>query len=625
MELADWLTSKDNPYFARSYVNRLWGYLQGVGIIEPLDDIRAGNPASNPELLDYLTQEFIKSGFDVRHVMRLICKSRTYQLSVETNKWNADDKVNYSHATARRLPAEVLLDAVYRVTGSVSNIPGVAPGTRAAALPDSGVELPSGFLTTFGRPARESACECERSSGMQLGPIMALVSGPTLADALADPASELTRLVSSQGDDAKLIDELFLRILNRPATPAEVETCRKDMQALDEDHRRMAEELGRREAEFAIKRPELERRRQAAIISAQAALTAYEKDLAPRLAEQERKKAEATTRLEADLKTYETSTLAKKMADWEKEKAASIVNRWVVLEPKTTNATNQSVLTKEPDGSITVSGNNTNGFVTVVVETELTGITGLRLEVLSDSRLPGKGPGRAPDGNFVLNEIAVTAAPKADPKQAKPVALEKAVADFSQADFPIANAVNGVANDQGKGWAISPATGTTHWATFETAQPIGGAGGTVLTFKMTHLFQNVWTLGRFRLSATRSTKPVGLSLPEEFRAILAVAPEVRTDAQKAVLLTYFQAMDPELRAKVGAVMASKAPLPVDPKLQELRGQLELARKPIAIDPALVALRRDVEISIEQSIARRLTAAQDITWALINSPAFLFNH
>ena len=86
--------------------------------------MRAGNPPSNPELLDYLTREFVSSGFDVRHVMRLVCNSRTYQLSVETNKWNADDKVNYSHATARRLPAEVLLDAVYRVTGSTSQVPG---------------------------------------------------------------------------------------------------------------------------------------------------------------------------------------------------------------------------------------------------------------------------------------------------------------------------------------------------------------------------------------------------------------------------------------------------------------------------------------------------------------------
>ena len=136
-ELAAWITSKDNPYFARSYVNRLWGYLFGVGIIEPLDDLRAGNPATNPELLDYLTEEFLKSGFDARHVIRLICKSRAYQLSVATNEWNEDDKINYSHATARRLPAEVLYDAVNRATGRRLEVPrraGRHPGGRAARL-----------------------------------------------------------------------------------------------------------------------------------------------------------------------------------------------------------------------------------------------------------------------------------------------------------------------------------------------------------------------------------------------------------------------------------------------------------------------------------------------------------
>ncbi|HEX3601163.1 MAG TPA: DUF1549 domain-containing protein, partial [Lacipirellulaceae bacterium] len=173
-DLADWITSTDNPYFAKSYVNRMWGYLTGRGIIEPLDDIRAGNPATNPELLDYLTSEFIQSGFNTRHIMQLICKSRTYQLSVETNKWNADDQINFSHARARRLPAEVLYDAIYRATGATSSFAGVVPGTRAATLPDVGVELPDGFLGNLGRPARESVCECERSSNLQLGPVMAL-------------------------------------------------------------------------------------------------------------------------------------------------------------------------------------------------------------------------------------------------------------------------------------------------------------------------------------------------------------------------------------------------------------------------------------------------------------------
>ena len=331
-QIAAWLTSADNPYFARSYVNRLWGYMLGIGIIEPIDDIRAGNPATNPELLDYLTTEFVKSGFNVREIMRQIVTSRTYQLSVAPNEWNKDDRVNYSHALARRLPAEVLLDTVYRVTGSSSKFPGVPAGTRAAALPDSGVELPSGFLTTFGRPARESACECERSSGMQLGPVMALVSGPTLADAIADPANEITRLVAREADDAKLIDELFVRILNRHATPAEVAACRNDVGAIDTDHRALADELGRAEADFAMKRPKLERDRESAIAEAQAALDAYEKDAAPKRAEAEKQRAAATAKLEADLKNDEPKLLARFDA-WEKAQSTSV--RWLPLVPTT--------------------------------------------------------------------------------------------------------------------------------------------------------------------------------------------------------------------------------------------------------------------------------------------------
>ena len=548
-ELAAWLTSKDNPYFAKSYVNRLWGYLFGVGIIEPLDDIRAGNPASNPELLDYLTREFVDSGFNVQKMMRMICKSRTYQLSVETNKWNADDRINFAHAIARRLPAEVLLDAVYRVTGSVSSFPGVAPGTCATALPDSGVELPTGFLTTFGRPARESACECERSSGLQLGPVMALVSGPTLGDAIADPGNELTKLVTTQSDDAKLIDELFVRILNRPATPAEVETCRKDFQSVDDDHRKVAEELGKREFDFAMKRPQLERERQSAIATAASALAAYEKAQAPKLAAAEKSRAEATAKLEADLKAYETTAFVKKLADWEKDKSAFIVNRWLVLEPNATSATNGSKLAKQPDGSILVSGANRNGVVTITAETDLTGITGVRFEVLPHSSLPQQGPGRANDGNFVLNEIELTAGPKADPKAAKPVKLATALADFSQENLEVAKAIDGSSADPGNGWAVHPATGVAHWATFETTDALGTPGGTTLTFKLHHKFAETWTLGRFRLSVTRGSKPIGLSLPEDFRSILAISAEVRTEAQKALLANYLRAIDPELRQK----------------------------------------------------------------------------
>src|SRR4030095_11089697 len=139
---------------------------------------------------DYLTREFINHNFDIQHVLRLIAKSRAYQLALETNRWNEDDKTNYSPALPRRLPAEVLYDSVLAVTGSAPRLPG---GARATMLADAQSDLPSGFLANLGRPTRESACECERSSDLRLGSVMALLSGPAGADALGDPKHALTK------------------------------------------------------------------------------------------------------------------------------------------------------------------------------------------------------------------------------------------------------------------------------------------------------------------------------------------------------------------------------------------------------------------------------------------------
>ena len=622
-ELAAWITSSENPYFAKSYANRLWGYLFGVGIIEPLDDIRAGNPATDPELLDYLTSEFLKSGFNTRQMIRLICKSRAYGLSVSSNEWNDDDKINYSHANVRRLPAEVLYDAINRVTGAVSKFPGVPAGTRAAELPDSEVELPSGFLTTFGRPARESACECERSSGLQLGPVMALVSGPTISDAIGDPNNDVAKLVKSQADDKVLIDELFVRVLNRPATAPEVNSCLESFAEIEADHVRLATTLGKQEVAFAIERPKLERLREAEVVAAKAALAAYEVQNSPKVAELLKAKAAQTAVLDKAVKDYE-ATLPAKVAAW--EKAQSTASRWVPLVPKAMKSTAGSTLTAAPDGSIVVTGPNKNGEFILTAETDLVGITGIRLETIADPTLPSKGPGRAPDGNFVLTEFEVIAAPKADPKTAKPVKLQTPLASFTQAGFSIAAAIDGVRTNRGTGWAISPATGVTHWATFETAEPVGAAGGTVLTIKLDHRYAGgVYSLGHFRVSATRVARPIGLGLPDDYRAILATVPEIRSDAQRDTLLAFHRAIDPEYRKRVDARNASMAAPPADPRIAELRARVDSANKPIAIDPKLVQLRKDVEMSIKQSVDRRLTASQDIVWALINSPAFLFNH
>ncbi len=621
VELASWLTSADNAYFAKSYVNRLWGYLMGVGIIEPIDDIRAGNPATNPELLDHLSSEFVKSGFNVRHILKLITTSRTYQLSVAPNKWNQDDKTNYSHALARRLPAEVLLDSVYRVTGSQSKFPGVAPGTRAAALPDSGVELPSGFLTTFGRPARESACECERTSGLQLGPVMALLSGPTLADAIADPVNELSKLVGREADDSKLINELFMRIMNRPATTEEIAACKGDVEAIDADHLKIAAELGRRETDFAMQRPKLERDRETALNLAQAALAKYEGEAGPKKVAYEKEKAEKVSKAETGLKSYE-ETLPAKVAAWEKAQSTAV--RWLPIESLTLKASNGATLAKEGD-AIVATGNDGPGIITVTAETDLTEISGIRLEVLADPRYPNAGPGRASDGNFVITEFQLNAAPKSDPKKTKTINLVKPVADFTQASFDIAQAVD---NDltKTKGWAISPSYGVTHWATFETDEPVGTAGGTSMTFTIHHQYGKAFMPGRFRISVTKVAKPIGLGLPDDYRATLATVPELRTRAQRDALLFHYRGTDAEWLAKAGEVFKAKnQPMPADPLMQQLKDAVALATKPVPIEPRLVQLRQDVEMSIKQAAARRLTAAQDVAWALINSPAFLFNH
>ena len=221
-QLADWLTAPENPFFARSIVNRVWSYFLGRGIIDPVDDIRSSNPASNPELLDMLERDFLAHSFDLRHLMRTIARSRTYQASIATTKWNVDDLANFSHATPRRLTAEELLDAIDVATGREPRFAGVPAGFRAEQLPDSQV-AGGGFLDLFGRPPRESPCECERSSEVSLGQALNLVNGPTIAEALIDPAGRVATFLKSKPDDAKIVEEMYLAALSRRPNPVEIE------------------------------------------------------------------------------------------------------------------------------------------------------------------------------------------------------------------------------------------------------------------------------------------------------------------------------------------------------------------------------------------------------------------
>jgi hypothetical protein len=221
-QLSQWLTAKENPYFARSIVNRCWSYFLGRGIIDPVDDIRASNPASNPELLDALTTDFTDNGYDLKRLIRLICTSATYQRSLETNRWNEDDSMNYSHAVPRRLSAEQLYDSIIQATGAPRALPGVPAGFRASELPDSQVDV--AFLDMFGRPPRESPCECERTSDVSLGQTLNMVNGPTIGDAIAHPEGIIAKTIAAGATNEELIETVYLSTLCRPPSSEEMKS-----------------------------------------------------------------------------------------------------------------------------------------------------------------------------------------------------------------------------------------------------------------------------------------------------------------------------------------------------------------------------------------------------------------
>jgi len=219
--LAAWLTSKENPYFAKAIVNRVWSYFMGRGIIDPVDDIRSSNPPVNPELLAALTDDFVAHHFDLRYLMRTIVNSRTYQLSTRTNDWNVDDEMNFSHALPRRLTAEELMDAISTATGSRMIFKEVPASFTAQALPDGKVGM-GGFLDLFGRPQRETACECERRGEVSLKQALNLINGDTVGDSIADPNGRVAKLILAGASDRALVEDLYLAALSRLPNPQEV-------------------------------------------------------------------------------------------------------------------------------------------------------------------------------------------------------------------------------------------------------------------------------------------------------------------------------------------------------------------------------------------------------------------
>jgi hypothetical protein len=216
VKLAEWMTSPDNPFFARNIVNRFWGYYMGRGLVEPLDDMRATNPASNPELLDTLAKDFVDHKYDLRHLLRTIMNSRAYQLSAVSTPGNQDDiaNVHYARFAVRRLTAEQIADALDFATGTQEKYAGLPLGTRAIQLPDTRVK--SFLLDVFGRPARQIVCECERTAQPNIAQALHLLNGDFLNKKINAPTGRLEKLFKAKKELPAIVEELYLVTLSRP-------------------------------------------------------------------------------------------------------------------------------------------------------------------------------------------------------------------------------------------------------------------------------------------------------------------------------------------------------------------------------------------------------------------------
>ena len=758
-QLAAWLTSADNPYFATSYANRIWAYLMGRGLIEPIDDVRAGNPPTNPELLEWLTEQLIESGFDTQHLMRTICRSRTYQLALSTDRFNEDDKLNYSHARPRRLPAEVLYDSLYLATGAESKFPGVKPGTRAAALPDVGVKLPDGFLTNLGRPARESACECERTSSLQMGPVMALINGATVGEAISDPKGAIAKLVSDERNDLQMLEKLFLRILGRPARADELADVMDVIEGIDPIHTQTVARYEQYKKDIAPIIAQRQEDRRALLTATQTALKQRHEAIASERAKLDQARTDRIAKAKEKLSEVRSRLLVKRL-DWETRYHHPTA--WEIVDPHQLRSSAGEDIRVLADKSVLVGaakrGSTTNS---ILAPFDLTGITGLRLETLLDDSLPNKGPGRASDGNFVVSELKFRIAPLTGaPTQlhrvwdfaedtggwqpaegttfsqedgrlvlrhkdqlqkatvalagiAGPLAVEitaklsdstrlgvllssdeepefkdahtirqwvspgngewrtyrvhlepkspltalqleflkggaevtidsvrligtnrpkfqqqklmNAQADFSQAGFSVVKAIDGKDGSGDGGWAVAPQAGKRHVATFEVGNDYEGEGPGWLEIELVHNYPGPHMLGRFRVSVTRSPKPLMPELPEEIAAIAATLSEERSKEQQEKLIDYYLAKQKTYQEHRAKLEKAQEPVPPDARVVSLEARIEALKKPVPEDPHLVQLRRAAKLSSEQLSNKRLTIAQDVAWALLNSPEFLYNH
>jgi len=226
----DWLVQPNNPYFAKMEVNRIWSQLFARGIVDPIDDFRDSNPPSNPELLEALAQDFVKSGYDLKHMLRTILNSRTYQASFEPLATNAEDEKYGSHQVPRLLSAEQLMDAVVTTLGVAEPLGGLPADRKATQLPAPDI-VKVDFLKVFGQPERETVCACERSKDTNLGMAIEFFNGSFLHGKLKHPQTRFRQSLAAGKPIDQVIREMYLAAVCRQPTDHELQAAVKHVAA----------------------------------------------------------------------------------------------------------------------------------------------------------------------------------------------------------------------------------------------------------------------------------------------------------------------------------------------------------------------------------------------------------
>jgi len=237
--MASWLASDENPFFSQNLSNIVWAHFFGKGIIQEVDDVRISNPPVNKELLDALSQKLREYNYDFKKLVRDICTSRTYQLSTKTNETNEKDTTNFSHATLRRMRAEVLLDAITQVTTTSNKFPGLPSGARAVQIANGNTS--TYFLTTFGRAKRETVCSCEVKMEPNLSQALHMLNGDTVNAKVTQGGLVATRL-GEEVPHEKIIEEIYIRCMTRKPTEKEL-TNLMELVSLEENKQQALEDV----------------------------------------------------------------------------------------------------------------------------------------------------------------------------------------------------------------------------------------------------------------------------------------------------------------------------------------------------------------------------------------------